>query len=174
MAEPHVISALRAKRAELSGDLIAAQKRLEKLRDDLDAVDRTLRVFDPRQHPEKIRPVVKRKGDRMFGYGECTRAILNALRDAPEPMTTAELAERVALDCRIATEAPDVAATLLARVQGRAGEAGQARGCERRGEAGAVVYRSVEYRAFKQICSQSEGDVGAGGLTQTLDALSLR
>src|SRR5277367_2353577 len=79
MAEPHVISALRAKRAELSGDLIAAQKRLEKIRDDLDAVDRTLRVFDPRQHPEKIRPIVKRKGDRMFGYGECTRAILNAL-----------------------------------------------------------------------------------------------
>src|ERR1700688_4001035 len=65
MAEPHVISALRAKRAELSGDLIAAQKRLEKLRDDFDAVDRTLRVFDPRQHPEKIRPIVKRKGDRM-------------------------------------------------------------------------------------------------------------
>src|SRR5271170_8337419 len=85
MGEPHVISALRAKRAELSGDLIAAQKRLEKIRDDLDAVDRTLRVFDPRQHPEKIRPVVRRKGDRLFGYGECTRAILNALRDAPEP-----------------------------------------------------------------------------------------
>lgn len=108
---------MRSKRAELSGDLIAAQKRLEKIRDDLDAVDRTLRVFDPRQHPEKIRPVVKRKGDRMFGYGECTRAILNALRDAPEPMTTADLAERVALDCRIATEAPEVAATLLARVR---------------------------------------------------------
>ena len=117
MAEPHVISALRAKRAELSGDLIAAQKRLEKLRDDLDAVDRTLRVFDPRQHPEKIRPVVKRKGDRMFGYGECTRAILNALRDAPQPMATADLVERVALDCRIATEAPDVAAMLVARVR---------------------------------------------------------
>src|SRR5277367_474718 len=107
MAEPHVISALRSKRAELSGDLLAVQKRLEKLRDDLDAIDRTLRVFDPRQHPEKIRPVVKRKGDRMFGYGECTRAILNALRDAPEfSMTTTDLVERVALDCRIATEAP--------------------------------------------------------------------
>src|SRR5271156_7164748 len=91
MGEPHVISALRAKRAELSGDLIAAQKCLEKIRDDLDAVDRTLRVFDHRQHPEKIRPVVRRKGDRMFSYGECTRAILNVLRDAPEPMTTAEL-----------------------------------------------------------------------------------
>jgi hypothetical protein len=53
----------------------------------------------------------------MFGYGECTRAILNALRDAPEPMATTDLVERVALDCRIATEAPDVAATLLARVR---------------------------------------------------------
>src|SRR5277367_6437248 len=117
MAEPHVISALRKKRAELAGEVVTAQLRLGKLRDDLDAVDRTLRVFDPRQHPEKIRPVVKRKGDRMFGYGECTRAILNALRDAPEPMTTADMAQRIALDCRIATEAPDVAATLLARIR---------------------------------------------------------
>jgi hypothetical protein len=86
IAEPHVISALRANRAELSSDLIAAQKRLEKLRDDLDAIDRTLRVFDPSQHPESIRPIVKCKGDRMLGYGECTRAILNVLRDALEPM----------------------------------------------------------------------------------------
>ena len=55
MAEPHVISALRAKRAGLSGDLIAAQKRLEKLRDDPDAIDRTLRDFNPKQRPDKIR-----------------------------------------------------------------------------------------------------------------------
>ena len=105
--------------------------RLGKLRDDLDAIDRTLRVFDPHQHPEKIRPVVKRKGDKMFAYGECTRAILNALRDAPEPMTVDQVAERVALDCRIATEAPDVAATLLWRVKAavdRLGKRGVLRG----------------------------------------------
>ena len=116
MAEPHVISALRKKRAELAGEVVTAQLRLGKLRDDLDAIDRTLRVFDPAQHPEKIRPVVKRKGDKLFAYGECTRAILNVLRDAPEAMTVDQIAERVALDCRIATEAPDVAATLLWRV----------------------------------------------------------
>jgi hypothetical protein len=52
---------------------------------------------------------------RLFAYAECTRAILNALRDAPEPKTT--VVERVALDCRIATEAPDVAATLVVRVR---------------------------------------------------------
>ena len=32
-------------------------------------------------------------------------------------MTTADLVERVALDCRIATEAPDVAATLMVRIR---------------------------------------------------------
>ena len=32
-------------------------------------------------------------------------------------MTTAELAERVAVDCRIATEAPEAWVTLLARVR---------------------------------------------------------
>jgi hypothetical protein len=53
----------------------------------------------------------------LFAYSECTRAILKAVRDASEPMTTADLVERVAVDCRIATEAPDVAATLLARIR---------------------------------------------------------
>jgi hypothetical protein len=88
MAEPHVISALRKKRAELAGEVVSAQLRLGKLRDDLDAIDRTLRVFDPSQHPEKIRPVIKRKGNKLFADGKCTRAILNVLRDAQEPLTS--------------------------------------------------------------------------------------
>ena len=117
LAEPHFISALSAKRAELSGDLIAAQKRLEKLRDHLGAVDRTLRVLDPNCHPVTIRLVVKRKGDKLFAYGECTRAILNTLRQVAEPMTAEQLAEQVALDCRVKTEAPGVAATLLVRLR---------------------------------------------------------
>jgi hypothetical protein len=116
MSTTHVISALRDKRAELSGDVLAAQKRLEKLRDDLDAVDRTLRIFDSSQSPGSIRPVVKRKGDKLFAYGECTRAIMNALRVASDPMTAQQIAGQVALDCRLKTESPKVAATLLSRV----------------------------------------------------------
>ena len=117
MAEPHVISALRTKRAELSGEVLGAQKRLEKLRDDLDAIDRTLLVFDPSRHPEKIRPVAKRKSGNLFAYGECTRAVLNVLRDAPEPMTAERIVDRVALDCGIAVEAPDVASDLKWRTK---------------------------------------------------------
>jgi hypothetical protein len=38
MADPHVISARRAKRAELSGELIAAEKRIVQLRADIDSL----------------------------------------------------------------------------------------------------------------------------------------
>jgi hypothetical protein len=118
MSTTHIVSALQTKRAELSGEVLATQKRLEKLRDDLDAVDRTLRIFDPTLSPESIRPVVKRKGDKLFAYGECTRAIANALRTASGPMRAQQIAEQVALDCRVKTESPAIAETLLARVNG--------------------------------------------------------
>jgi hypothetical protein len=42
MADPHIISALREKRAELSGELIAAEKRIVELRADIDSLDRTI------------------------------------------------------------------------------------------------------------------------------------
>jgi hypothetical protein len=141
MAELHVISALRKKRAELAGEVVTAQLRLGKLRDDLDAIDRTLRVFDPSQHAEKIRLVVKRKGDRMFGYGECTRAILNAPRDA-RAMTTADLVERVALDLSDLDGSTGRRGDAGGACQGRAGETGQARSCERGGEAMACAVAS--------------------------------
>src|SRR5271154_4943073 len=130
MAELHVISALRKKRAELAGEVVTAQLRLGKLRDDLDAVDRTLRVFDPSQHPEKIRPVVKHRGDRMFGYGECTRAILNALRDAPGPMATGETGGTGSAGLSDRRRSASGRGDADGARQGRTGEAGQARGCE--------------------------------------------
>jgi hypothetical protein len=117
MSTTHVVSALREKRAEVSGELLAVQKRLENLRSDLDAIDRTLRIFDPNQSPETIRPVVKRKGDKLFSYGDCPRAVLNVLRVATGPLAVEQIAGQVALDCRIATETPGVASRLLWRVQ---------------------------------------------------------
>jgi hypothetical protein len=41
---------------------------------------------------------------------------MNALRIASEPMTAQRIAEQVVLDRRLKTESPDVAATLLLRV----------------------------------------------------------
>lgn len=72
MADPHVISALRAKRAELSGELIAAEKRILQLREDINSLDRTIRVFDPTAEPHTIRPILRRKKPTIIPRGQCS------------------------------------------------------------------------------------------------------
>ncbi len=47
MADPHIITALRAKRALLSGDLAQTEARMQRLQAGIAAVDTTLRLFDP-------------------------------------------------------------------------------------------------------------------------------
>ena len=47
MAEPHVITALIDKRAELAGKIEAVQTQLRQLVIDLDNVDHVLRLYDP-------------------------------------------------------------------------------------------------------------------------------
>ncbi len=56
MAESHVVSALREKRARLAGDLKAAQFRVIALRIDLGCVDRCLEIFgsDPTTIEAKV------------------------------------------------------------------------------------------------------------------------
>src|SRR5712671_2699807 len=96
MTDPHVISALREKRAELSGELIAAEKRIVELRDDIDSLDRTIRVFDPTSEPHTIRPILRRKKPTPIPRGQCSRAILDMLRLAEVPMTAREIAAQLA------------------------------------------------------------------------------
>jgi hypothetical protein len=96
MADPHVISALREKRAELSGELIAAEKRIVELRADIDSLDRTIRVFDPTSEPHTIRPILRRKRPTPIPRGQCSRAILDMLRLAEVPMTAREIAAQLA------------------------------------------------------------------------------
>jgi hypothetical protein len=91
MADPHVISALKDKRAELSGELIAAEKRILQLRDDISSLDRTIRVFDPTAEPHTIRPILRRKKPMLIPRGQCSRAVLDILRHAERPMTAREI-----------------------------------------------------------------------------------
>ena len=92
MADPHVISALREKRAELSGELIAAEKRIVQLRADISSLDGAIRVFDPTAEPDKIRPILRRKKPTLIPRGQCSRAVLDMLRHADSPMTAREIA----------------------------------------------------------------------------------
>jgi hypothetical protein len=52
MAEPHVVYALRAKYAEIAGEIEACHKRLNALDASLDHVAASLRLFDPDAEPE--------------------------------------------------------------------------------------------------------------------------
>lgn len=56
MAEPHFATALIAKRAELAGQLQAAQAEVRRLVIDLDSADSTLRIFKPEIDLDEIRP----------------------------------------------------------------------------------------------------------------------
>ena len=95
MAEPHVIGALRNKRAELSGTLRQLEQQLAGHRASLAHLDATMRLFDPNIRPKEISPRQRRARNVWFRQGECLRLIHDELREATEPMTTRELTERI-------------------------------------------------------------------------------
>lgn len=95
MAEPHVIGALRNKRAELAGMLRQLEQQLGQQRVNLAHVDATMRLFDPDIRPKDIRPKQPRERNAWFRQGECLRLIYDELREATQPVTTRELAERI-------------------------------------------------------------------------------
>jgi len=95
MAELHVISALRNKRAELAGTLRQLEQQLVQRREDLAHLDATMRLFDPNVRPKDIRPRRPRVRNVWFRPGECLRLIYDERREAPQPVTTRDLAERI-------------------------------------------------------------------------------
>jgi orotidine-5'-phosphate decarboxylase len=117
MADPHVISALRSKRAELSGELIAAEKRILQLRTDIDNLDGAIRVFDPTAEPHNIRPILRRKKPTLIPRGQCSRAVLDMLRHADIPMTAREIAAQLAARYQMDASNVDAMKALVAKVR---------------------------------------------------------
>jgi hypothetical protein len=95
MTETHVIGALRHKRAELAGVLRQLEEQLVQHRANLAHVDATMRLFDPDIRPKDILPKQPRARNAWFRQGECLRLIYDELREATQPVTTRELAERI-------------------------------------------------------------------------------
>jgi hypothetical protein len=117
MADPHVISALKQKRAELSGELLAAEKRIVEFRADIGSLDRTIRIFDPTAEPHTIRPILRRKKPTLIPRGQCSRAVLDMLRHADSPMTAREIAAQLAARYQIDSSNMDAIKALVAKVR---------------------------------------------------------
>ena len=86
MAEPHVISALVRKRAEMACDIEATHKRLSVMIADLEKLDATILMFDGNYQIEGIKPKAFRPPSDWSG------TVRKVLRLATEPMTTRDIA----------------------------------------------------------------------------------
>src|SRR5690349_1925184 len=97
MADPHVISALREKRALVSGLIEKLERKLEQHRADLTHIDGVLRLFQPDRDPAEIKP--KRtyaRRTRYFARNELSGLVMGVLRTADgELRTTDEIAGHV-------------------------------------------------------------------------------
>ncbi|MEI8397471.1 MAG: hypothetical protein WCF85_22370 [Rhodospirillaceae bacterium] len=95
MAEPHVIAALKERRARVSGQILALEARIGQHRADLLHLDATLRLFDAAIEPDAILPKRPAPRNDWFGHGECLRLAYSVLRGAPEPVPTGDIVRRL-------------------------------------------------------------------------------
>ena len=93
MAELHVMDVLREKQSQLVRLMRHLEQQLVQHRGSLTHLDATMRLFDPDLLSQNTDLVPQRGRVSWFGPGECRRLIYDVLRDAPQPLTTRELAE---------------------------------------------------------------------------------
>jgi hypothetical protein len=113
--QPHVVTGLIQKRAELAGLFEHHQAKARQLLIDLDAIDQALRMFDPDIELEAIKP--KPLPPRAAAYkGEVARIVLGTLRDAKRACSTQELAMHVMAERGMNTADKRLVKTVTKRV----------------------------------------------------------
>lgn len=95
MAETHVVSALVAKRSEVTGTIADLERQAAQQRTALVHVDAVLRLYAPDLEPDGIPSRAVRRRNGWFKPGELVRMVLDILRVAPAPMPAREIAAAV-------------------------------------------------------------------------------
>ena len=93
MGQAVVVSGLVEKRAELAGEVEHHRQALQRLGEELDHLDATIRLFDPNHGFGSVRPRKRGRHTQWFAPGECQRLVLESLRDAVEPLSGHALAQ---------------------------------------------------------------------------------
>jgi hypothetical protein len=88
---PHVVSAIKAKRVEIAAQVQDAERKLAKLRAALANLDAAAVLLIP-GHPEGIPKRQRYQPSRYFSKNELPRLVLEALRKAPGPLLTDDIA----------------------------------------------------------------------------------
>lgn len=93
MADPHVITALVAKRAELAGEIGKLDERRAAIKAHIANIDAVLRLFLYKGDPATIKP--KRKRNWMFRRGELMRMVADIERAATRPLHKDDIAREI-------------------------------------------------------------------------------
>lgn len=112
---PNLLNGLVDKRAEIAGRIEANQQELRKLIVELDAIEATIRIFDPdidmmAIHPRPVPP-------RHAAFkGEVTRIVFKALREAKRPLTSRDIAKTLMRERGLNVDDKDVVVMMTKRV----------------------------------------------------------
>jgi len=116
MAIYPVISALKRKRAVVSGEPRAAERRRAAMQEHLAVLDATLRLMCYEGDPPDIKPVAPRKRRLFPRRGELQRAVLDILHTAKGPMSDGDVADRVMAAKGMDVGNPDLRGTVMEMV----------------------------------------------------------
>jgi hypothetical protein len=109
MAEPHVISALKAKEEEIKRRITSLKREIKESQEDLETVRKSLCIFEP----------TKRSGRKhLFRRGDIPRIVFDALRANPEGLDADQLAEIIAEKEGLDATNPEIATTIRQRCFG--------------------------------------------------------
>jgi hypothetical protein len=90
---PNTVAALVRLHSELGGRTLANRKEAKNLKDDMRHVEAVIRMFDPDYDVRRIAVRRRNRTNSLFKRGTLFRAALDALRKAPEPITTRQIVE---------------------------------------------------------------------------------
>lgn len=90
MADPHVVTALIRKHAELAGELQELERQKRSIRQRLTHVDQTLKMVGYKGDFTEIAPRLRYR--RMFRTRELKRLVLDIMRQSPEPLSNSQIA----------------------------------------------------------------------------------
>lgn len=89
---PNTVAGLIEKHREIAGQIEAKRRELDRLVADLDAVEHTIRLFDPDAQLGRAKPVPQ---PHAAFTGEMRRDVMAVLRAATGPLTSLDIARQV-------------------------------------------------------------------------------
>ena len=95
MSDTLLLAGLRRKRAYLQGEIEAKECQIGCLWDDLETIDRMIRLIDAGIDPSSIKGIRPHQRMESFMQGEITRFCFTALREAGEPLSVRESVPKV-------------------------------------------------------------------------------